>query len=253
MKKVALVFLIVITLTNSVIAQFASIADKNNPQSILYVFQRIGYNFSEVDKIVDSLARNGHYEVSEGFLVPLYDDYEKYVYRHSFELDTVQNVIWHCIETKRGNETIGFSDDNIYRLVNSVNESKLLLLSFRRYDGMEFGVINDVLDFDPQTGNLSNNLADKKLFAIKLKDFFKESTPDSVIQTQVTTDFQITNLTKEGVAECRLSPAYWNRIWSEESFEEINKWLKGDVIHFDFVDGKFIRSEPYFEDKDINE
>jgi len=262
-KKAILVFIFGIVLANATIAETISIADKNNPQSILYVFQILEVNFGYIDKVVDSLAHNGKYVVFTADYNLVYtqeeysknydednDDenyhYETYAIKHIFELDTIQNVIthWRIDVNRRGEETSGFGDDNIYRLLNSVDGAKLLSLGFGRYDGMEYGVIN-ISDFDLRTGNLSYSL-DNNIFRVELKDFFKETTPDSIIQTQVTTDFQITHLNKKGVAECRLSPAYWDY----HNNEEISKWLKGVVIHFNFVDGKFIRSEPYFENNE---
>ncbi len=261
MKRATLALILVVTLTNAVRAQSTSIADKNNPQSVLHVFQIINDDLVGIDVIVDSLKHNKSYEV---FIVddtimynqeeysPNYSEdnddpdynYETYAIKHYFTLDTVQNVIEHyTIDVDRdGNETSGFGEDHIYRLINSAHKTKFLSLGFGRYDGVEYGII-DVSDFDPRTGRLSGNDVDKKIFAVEIKDFFKESTPDSVVKKQYTTDFNIIYLEKEGVAECRLSPYRWEK----ERYENTRKWLKGDVIHFDFVDGKFIRSGPYFE------
>jgi len=259
MKKVTLIIVFVVALTNNVKAQSTFIADKNNPQSILFAFKEIKYRFLGIDKIVDSLAHKGEYEVfivndkimyTQEEYFKNYDGdsddenyhYDEYAVKHTFTLYTSQNAICHSfVGVDRGGSETDPGNGDIYKLVNSADKSKLLSLGFGQYDGVVYGTIS-VSDFNPHTGSLSYEPEDEKIFAVKAKNFFKESTPDSIIQTLVTTDFQITHLNKEGVAECRLAGYYWM-----ES-DEVKKWLKGDVIHFDFVDGKFIRSEPYFED-----
>ena len=268
---------IVDTFTFIVDSVFISMTDKNNPRSVLNAFRILEYRFDEdkMDKIIESLALNGKFEMYVANDETIYseEDYQKkfdeylenneytydldsypYADKYSFSLDTIQNVIynWSIDVSRSGSETSGFPNAEIYRLITSTNTAKLLHLEDKYYDGMVYGVI-DIQSFNPYTESTFVNPSDKKIFAVEIKDFFKESTPDSVIRTQYTTDFSITHLEKEGVAECRLSPGYWSRRWSgEECFAEIKKWLKGEVIHFDFVDGKFIRSEPYFDDIEKN-
>lgn len=81
-----------------------------------------------------------------------------------------------------------------------------------------------------------------KLFKVEKSDFFKESTPDSIISEFANHSSNFFNIfyTNDGVAV--------NEIFDEIIGNDIkeNKWLKGNVITFYFNNNRFYRTEPYF-------
>jgi hypothetical protein len=99
----------------------------------------------------------------------------------------------------------------------------------------------EIYDFNPETGTFSLDSISTELFNVDEKDFFMESTPDSLARYPYLFRIQETS---KGIAICRLdNPVPWFLPQGEES----KKFLKGNVICFDFVDGIFVRSEPYFD------
>ena len=128
-----------------------------------------------------------------------------------------------------------------YRLLNFDHKAKFIYSSYSATDNGVYQSDFKIFDFNPQSGSFSLDSVASELFKVERKDFFKESTPDSLLTGNHF--FRITRA-KRGIAECQLDFPWWI---PQEQLEEAHKWLKGNTIYFDFVDGTFTRSEPYFD------
>ena len=265
-------------------------ADKNDPQGILYAFQR--FVKFPADTIVDSLERNGNYTIitingkrvggkarTEDYwgykgeeeaqidsLKQIQEDLKKQfivkndlaidvrlkqldeeievlkekvemreIHKSAYYLNTAKNTI-----RNEDSYIIGVSAYSVdeYKLLRSAHKPKFICSNF--FGTSAFGQQGDfeIYDYDPHTGTFSLDTVALKLFRVDQRDFYIESTPDSVVDCDHFFDI-VHN--KEGVAVCEFNCGRWRR--EEDEY----KWLRGNVIRFDYVNGEFIRSAPYFE------
>ncbi|MDR0230921.1 MAG: hypothetical protein LBI82_02245 [Dysgonamonadaceae bacterium] len=257
MKKITLVFILAITLVNTAIAETISTIDRDNPQSILYVFQR----FAEIstDVIVDSLAKNGEYIVFEVFtdddekVVYGEEDYNPYdenidendppeIWRSAYYLHTDINAINHeytCVRNCAGNTQA------TYRLLPSETETKFLHYFLNYGSNVQCIGELDIYDFNSLTESFSLDTTVYEILDVSLDNFFKESTPDSLMGF-FDYCFYPAYYTDKYIAQYRFRSYVGS--YFEERKEELEKWMLGNVIDIYFINGKFVRSEPYFED-----
>ena len=257
LKKLTLVLVFATALVNTTIAETVSTIERDDPQGILYAFQR----FVEipVDIIVDSLAQNGKYIVFEVFTGEdeknVYDekDYDPYGYEHIDENDLPEiwksayylmgdmNAIIHEYTCRR---YCGGNTKTVYRLLPYAHGTKFMhyALSYATNDQC-IGDLS-IYDFNPITEKFSlDTIYD--VYNVTIENFFKESTPDSLMEFDYC--FLLAyDITDKYIAQYRFRSGLWGYI--EERSEELRKWMLGNVIDIYFVDGKLVRSEPYFED-----
>ena len=90
---------------------------------------------------------------------------------------------------------------------------------------------------------LLEDMYNKDLFNVEIKDFFFAETPDSIIReyTSHSSNFFILFDCNNGVAKNILVD---NLMFNNP---KDNKWIKGDAIRFDLKGNKFTRSIPYYE------
>jgi hypothetical protein len=246
MKKLLTILAIIfaLLLTSCVNAQSTSIADKNNPQSILFVFQRF-VDFP-TDTIVDFLARNGEYTeifLNDERVAGKPSDYYGYegeeddeIYRISYYLDTAKNAIRKEDSYIKGNSSFCAKE---YKLLNSKHNTKFMFSTYCGTRALTTPYDIEIYDYDFQADSFSFDSISSELFSVFGNDFLLP-TPDSL-----EIDYFIlfhTFYIENSIAICLFDTC--PRLF--EILKE-NKWLKGNVIRFDFIDGEFIRSEPYFE------
>jgi hypothetical protein len=241
--------------------------DKNDPQSVLYAFQKFVIFFAgkdiftkdmecSLDIIMDSLAHNGKYSL---FVVNDTITYHKkneeelfkdilnvsYICKSEYDLYPEKNTIAHSYDHQDP-----LFEGREYRLLNLTHKAKFIY-SFNDFtDNSTYQDDVKIYDFDPRTGYFSLDSVTTELFRIEAKDFFMESAPDSLAYYEY---YFTINRAKKGITECRICLYYGCYSMSYEQLQEKNKWLKGNVIYFDVVDNKFIRSEPYFDDRAFGE
>jgi len=284
MKKVSLILILVVVLT-SVKAQSVPIADKNNPKSILYAFQKLaqfhGFQNFPMNDIVDSLSANGLcviYDVSlsqpsDGYTLVYnerefalhkekYVDKKEYIdeYGDSYDigigktvysLDTVTNTIVSKSTWWQNPNDGSNSVKSEYRLLNSITNTKLIWSWANFYTNIvSYQRDVRIYDLDSHTGILSMDSTSMELFRIRSKDFFVESTPDSLMYFGY---YFLISCADKGIAQCILefNAGEWDRGWAtgnKSSYKDLKgtQWLKGNIVDFYFDNGKFTRSEPYF-------
>ena len=242
-------------LTNIATTQLV-VADKNNPQSVLYAFQR--FVKFPVDVIVDSLAQKGRYVMFELYFeddnekVVYGEDYDYYndesidendspeIWKSAYYLDVERNEITHEYLCRRN---CGGDTQTKYRLLHFADETKFLEHTLHSASAACSGKL-EIYDFNPHTGNFSLDTVFDGY--ISVEKFFKESTPDSLMENFDYCFLAPYDDTNNSVAQYRIL-SYWIG-YINERHEELEKWMLGNVIDIYFVDGKFIRSEPYFDD-----
>lgn len=246
MKFIIASFFLITTLVNIGLA--STITPLNNTQSILYAFPQFA-NFS-TDIIVDSLARNGKYTIitMNGDTVNgKAEDYYSYnddteIYKSSFYLDTLKNTIRIESYYIRGGGGTYISE---YKLLNSVHKAKFIYTSYAFASASTIENNPKIYDYNPQNNTFTLDTISSNLFHIEEKDFYMELTPsDSTLPYYGAVFHLVYN--GEGIATCLLDNGRWT------PFEEIrnNKWLKGNIIRFDYINDEFIRSEPYWDNDD---
>ena len=98
----------------------------------------------------------------------------------------------------------------------------------------------EVYDFNAKKGKFTLDAASSALFKLDEKDFFTDETPETILSDAwYHISFEITDAHGQ-FAEHRLNFNSENYDWTQ--------WMKGNVISFDFEDGKFTRSAPFFDD-----
>jgi hypothetical protein len=265
------------------IVECASITDKNNPQSILYAFLKLAkfHKFApsqfpiEIEAIIDSLSSNGQYiwysiyfdGGADGYTLQ-YDEnefaihkdkyigkksytdeygdsYSLWITKSTYQLDTAKNAIIYQSSSENADY---HSPKNVYLLINSAHKPKLIMSRASFYlTTVTYQNDIGIYDLDSLTG-ISEDSTSMELFRVRSKDFFIESTPDSL--THFGYSFLFTCFDKGIIAQCLLDlDAYpnWGKRSSREEVEG-TQWQKGNVIDFYFIDGKFTRSEPYFKE-----
>lgn len=205
-------------------------AEKITPSSdsVISIFRKI---WPSIDSLSEKLVKN----LSTTIIVASYEDEPDEVCR--YYLDTIKYTL------RKEFQSGGISVSEL-RILFSDNTVKIISSDFSGTSSFTNQNNPKIYNYDYNKQSFTLDTADTKFFIVRLRDFFKGNTPDSVISEfkgHSSYFFQIT-YNESGIAE--------NQLFDDSFDKNItnNNWLKGNKITYYYENNKFRKSEPYFSE-----